>query len=97
MTMNPLPEGREVDVSLAILSMLHGAHERKVLGSRDQAIMCCVTAAISFAINTGGRGGEEQAIHKVQEILDDLKASYSMAVVEGYCKGGTAGGFDRGR
>ena len=95
--MNQKHSGKDLDMSLAIVSMLHGAHERKVLGNRDQAIMCCVTAAISFAINTGGRGGEENAILKVQEIFDDLKASYSMAVVDGYCKGGTAGGFDRGR
>ena len=89
--------GVAVDMSLAIVSMLHGAHERKVFGSRDQAIMCCVTAAISFAINTGGKGGEEASIVRVQDILDELKTSYGMAVVEGWCSGETTGGFDRGR
>lgn len=84
-------------MSLAIVSMLHGAHDRKIVGSRDQVIMCCVTSAISFAINTGGRGGEERSIAKVQELLDELKSSYSQAVMDGYCSGKSTGGFDRGR
>ena len=85
------------DMSLAIVSMLHGAHDRKVVGGRDQIIMCCMTAAISFAIDTGGRGGEEASIGKVQDILDELRTGYSMAVMEGWCTGATKGGFTRGR
>ena len=95
--MNQRLDGRKADMSLAIVSMLHGAHERRVLGSRDDVIMSCVTAAISFSINTGGRDGEAASIDKVQAILDDLKASYSKAVEEGYCRGSTTGGYARGR
>ena len=95
--MNKQPDGHEVDMSLAIVSMLHGAHDRKVVGGRDQVIMCCMSSAISFAINTGGKGGEEAAIRKVQDILDELKSGYSMAVMEGWCSGATTGGYSRGR
>ena len=91
------PERKEADISLAIASMVHGAHDARVLADRDSGIMCCLTAAVSFAVDTGGRGGEERSISRVQEILDELKDSYRMAVVEGYCNGRSKGGFSRGR
>ncbi len=92
--MNPQPENHDMAFSLAINAMVHGAYEKNIIRTRDEAIMCCLSAALGFAVETGRAGKELVAIELVQKILDDLKPAYETVIEDGHCNG-AKGGYNR--
>ncbi len=92
--MKPQPENNDMTITLAINALLIGAYDKNILKNRDETIMCCLSAAISFAVETGRSGKEMVAIEQVQKILDDLKPAYETVIEDGKCNG-SKGGYAR--
>jgi len=82
-------------VSLAVVSLLDGALQRNLVASRNEAISCALLAALTFAVDTHGRGAETKALEHTRILFNGLVDRFEEGIANQTIRGGQQGGFDR--
>lgn len=76
-------------------ALLEGALATKLINCPDDGIFCLISVAQRLAINTQGKGREEEALHLVQQTLASLEDAHIASIRKGEIIGKSRGGFER--
>ena len=80
---------------LAVKALLDGAYDNGLFLRPEEAVGIAMSAALAFAIETGGRGREREALAMARSVFDAFESEYARQVADGRITGKSRGGFRR--
>ena len=80
---------------LAVKALLDGAYDNGLFLRPEEAVGIAMSAALAFAIETGGRGCEREALAMARGVFDAFEDEYARHITGGRLTGRSRGGFRR--
>ena len=82
-------------VLLSMKALLDGAYDNGLFLTPQEAVGVAISAAMAFAIETAGPGGEDKAMKMLDEVFADFAGEYRRQIAAGSIRGKGRGGFRR--